>query len=628
MSAEGTSLIIDVSAEMLASGHFSALLPYIEHTLLNKLDRARKTDYINIYLANHAETKNVLEVSHVYELLEMSAPLSSDTVISVMQQLYALTPGDVVSRGHDDDPHDDIAVVEQCVLLAMLGIQRQFGKRKMLRQIVCFTDDMHSLNMTPAELLQAMEEYAGRFVLVDCRDDTESAEATQAYAQSGWHTAVSFPDTDSRAESLAAMLARVAQPQPPTVRPTRLFAGQLRVGATAGAIEDDALADNSCLCMRVEAYPATKAVHGLQRRQVLRDAAGGVTLRGGKPVCPKSAVEYDVRKPREDNPDGFDEVPVPASAVTKAYRFGGDYVILPAPLAEELGPRGSGTRAGLDVRGFVRESTLPRHYLCGESAFVLADTRQGSLGDAGAFAALVDALLSRGACAVARYVARDGAEAQMCALVPVRVSAGTLRLPASDWHSPGAKGVPALSLCRLPFAEDERVYTGGGSASPNTISKFEEDTLMSQFVDSMDMDGRKDTPRGEYFPHYDAGDNASTLPLPPKNDPSHRGDPLVPLAIAPHRQKQVLYAYIDQVLIRGEKQFTPPELPDSIRQEIEPAGSAERTAGIAQQLVQQLGLREVPRLSPRKVKDDTPRDDAAVEAPPLDELLALGRRGK
>lgn len=659
MSAECTSFILDVSTEMLTSGKLASLLPYIEHTLLNKLERGRKTDWTNIYLVNHAETRNTLDVSNAYELLEMTSALTASTVIETMKALYALTAENTISQVIKSEPGDDTerenipaSVIEQCLLVSTYGIQQQFRGRKMLRQVVCFTDDMHSLNMSEEEVAVMLGEFPGRFILVDCRGSEHKGES-DTYIGSGWERLIQAPERDSLVEPLSAMLSAVEEPHAPTVRPVRIFAGQLRLGAdlthtqSDGELENEAFAeDTTTLCINVEGFPATKPVSSLHRKQVLKDSAGQVLVKQGKSVAPKSVVEYEIRRPRAPGTEGtpeqeYDAVPVPSNAVTKAYRFGADYVILPSTLAADIArPH---TTAGLDIRGFLPEQSLPRPYLCSETTFVLADTRLGSMGDIAAFSALVDGMRARHSAAVARYVARDGAEVQMCALVPLRVSTAGFTPPYEDSKGASRRGLAALALTRLPFAEDQRVYTGRGAGAGAgaveekcTPVRTPVDTLMSQFVDSMDMDTDTDTlpdtPREEYYPQYTADGTATTLPLPHPNS-TNSADPLLSLAVTPHRQKQVMYDYIHKVLIGGQTaEFEPPSLPPSIRTKIQPVHSKQWQASTVEALVQKLGVREVPTTQAQAQArgtaqaDAQDKNDATQAAPPLDDLLALGRR--
>ncbi|CAI5030065.1 CGH_1_HP_G0101200.mRNA.1.CDS.1 [Saccharomyces cerevisiae] len=132
------------------------------------------------------------------------------------------------------------------------------------------------------------------------------------------------------------LLVEITSPATSVVKPVRVFSGELRLGAdilsTQTSNPSGSMQDENCLCIKVEAFPATKAVSGLNRKTAVE-------------------VEDSQKKESEDDQSGSSYIPVTISkdSVTKAYRYGADYVVLPSVLVDQTVYE---SFPGLDLRGF------------------------------------------------------------------------------------------------------------------------------------------------------------------------------------------------------------------------------------------------------------------------------------
>ncbi|CAB4254444.1 similar to Saccharomyces cerevisiae YMR106C YKU80 Subunit of the telomeric Ku complex (Yku70p-Yku80p), involved in telomere length maintenance, structure and telomere position effect [Maudiozyma barnettii] len=651
--AECTSFIIDVSERMIQTDKVKQLLQYLEYTLLEKCEKSRKTDWVDCFLTNHIHTDNSMQLENIYELQKMEAPLLGSQCQEISKMLCSLKPTDGINT-------DEFNTIEQCLLLSTLQIKEKFHKRKMLRQIMCFTDDMKSITLEDSEIDEMLQEYTGRFVLVDCRTTNQITKDNSSGVtgpENSWFRLISKCE-GSTIVKLSELIQLTNTPRPPVVKPVRVFSGQLRLGAELTNIAMDNISENisdtSCLCINVEGYPATKSISGLHRKLKTKNDEIDNKNFNNHYTIPKNVIEYEIypennkekeqksiiKKETEEGqlPEG---VPISSKSVAKAYRYGTDYVVLPKMIADELYYE---TAPGIDIRGFMDQNQLPRRYLNSESVFIMADTRLGSIGDVTSFSALVDTLLETSRIAICRYVQKSGADVQMCALIPLNISTTNLKkVSTNNTLEENNTHVRTLIISRLPFSEDERITILKdklNNEKVKTETKDQEeleqkiDNLMSNFVDSMSIDTPNDIPSEQYYQHFEEIPKFTNLPLPEQTIPLTQ-DPLQMYAITPFAQRQVLLDYFHKVIIEGQNssEFTPPVLPENILQKIDPLhnGPSESMLNDIEQLTSILGIKKVPiKTEDNTLSNATDRKELEYniteEAPPLDELLARGRR--
>lgn len=625
MSAEATTFVVDVSPSMIRNGYLLKVIAYLEYTLLDKSKRRRKTDWISCYLANCTLTKNSQSISNVYEAQEFFAPIESHNAISLLNILSSY--GQDV-KSHEEDKVAELESIEsmvQCLLVSSLDMKEKFKTRKMLRQTVVFTSDVNGLDLSEEEIDVMKEEFNSRLILVDCRKN--NAKETFDIEDSRWGRLVkAIPG--SMIFDIDDMLLETTLPKPNIVKPVRIFSGELRLGAeiTPTSSPNDSkdqsfFDDKRCICIRVEGYPATKPVSALNRKLVLKDTQNG----SEHYEQVKAVIEYEVQDEKSDK-----RFTVAQQSIAKAYRYGTDYVVLPSTLDDQ---RYYKTSPGIDIRGFLDRARLPRYMLSSESRFILPDTRSGSTADLVTFNALVDAMLEHDKVSIVRYVAKRDAEVQMCVLCPLKMF---------DEHN---EEVQTLIFNRLPFAEDERVASfprltnrtttsGKKIQDTNNDENSKIDSLMSDFIDSLDMDStvKQD---GEIDSHYYMPQAQSTkdttLPLPGDDDEKaliQGNDPLKVPAIHLHRQKQVLLEWIHQKLVIGTGELQIPEMPDLLREKIEPHYNDKRDETRTSELVKLLNIKKTEKKSQSvdEQYDEQDDEDAAENIPSLEAILARGKR--
>lgn len=269
------------------------------------------------------------------------------------------------------------------------------------------------------------------------------------------------------------------------------------------------------------------------------------------------------------------------SSLTKAYRYGSDYVVLPSSLEEELSYK---TYAGLDIRGFMDSKKLERRLLSSESVFIVSNEQDENQK---AFSALVDAMRNIDKVAIARYVPKNNSAVHMVMLYPMILI------------SEDGEKVRALVLNQLPYSEEDMLtlYPRLDSEKNDAI-----DSMMERFVESRDLDQYPRVAEDKYFAFYKDTERDTTLPLPLyKSEQVRLEDPLIVPAVSLHRQLHVLLEYIHQVLINESDTFCVPELSDSLKDKITPHVT-QQYDNLAE-LVKMLGVKKAEPKSTTTMKE-------------------------
>lgn len=630
MSSEATTFIVDVSPSMVINNSVFKAMAYLEYTLLEKVKKGRKTDYISFYLSNCSVTQNSQSIPNVYQLQNVLAPVTLKDTTRILRSIMDINSS-VSNNFNYNGETEDISSMLQCLLVTSLDINEYFKKRKILRQIVVFTDDIDGLDLNDEEMAVLAGELEGGIIFVDCRE-----EKKETLHKSKWGQLLNLIP-ESSAFDINDFLKEISIPKPNIVKPVRIFAGELRLGAD---IMDNIVpsdfhrksdtVDNNSIKIKVEGYPATKEVSKLSRKTVIKIKNGQNDDAESYYVPTKSVIEYEIKS--EDNlkeEDGKREplVSVSAFSVTKAYRYGTDYVVLPASIDEK---RSYKTLAGLDIRGFVDENRLPRYMLNSESKVIFADSRQGCAADIVSLSALVDVLLENGKVAIARYVQKDNSDVEMCVLCPLLFDED----PSTDSKT---EKIRVLILSKLPFAEDERVSdfpmlsqrrsTSGKPIYSKQAKDTEIDSKMSKFIDAMDIDGIPSVPDSEYYTSIRAESTSTVLTLPNENTSETRNnDPLLIPSANIHSQKQVLLEWIHQKVINKSDVFEIPVIADSLLSKITAHVMSEEEKRNVKELQDMLQIKKVIKREATETPTGATDIVTAEFVPSLTELLARGER--
>ncbi|CCH59717.1 hypothetical protein TBLA_0B09020 [Henningerozyma blattae CBS 6284] len=639
--SECTAFLIDVSKSMIQEKGIVKSMAYLEYALLEKVKKLRKTDYISIYLFNSLWESNSDNVPNIYHSQKIIAPVRSIEAIRTIKEIQRYI--DTFDEGKYDENYIEYESLSsfQCLILASLEMEYFFGKRKVFKQIMVFTNNLDRLDLAEAEVKTLTTEIEPRIVLANC-----GKESNVDVYQTKWGQIVKTNPL-SKIFSIDYLLKEVTNPRLATIKPIRIFTGPLRLGADISSITHpsestsiDIQEDPRCLSILVEGYPATKSVSNLNKIQVIKKQNGQEkNIKKGNDsvisdkylsanyVQTKSIIEYEVHEKILDAKDNitrnknraddneeesenvdYKTVTVSSKSISKVYRYGTDYVVLPTTLTDNLS---FNTYPGLDITGFMDEESLPRHYLISESTFIVADSRAGSTADMMSFEILVDVLYENKKIAIARYVQKNNTNAQMVMLCPVLVDHSDIlseqdiqkyrSIHDDDNEEVNMRG---LILSRLPFAEDERVSEFPKLSNrhmKNEKSKLEAeeiDSLMGNFIDGLDMDGLPAVSDNKYFKSIKETTEISQLPLP--NTDNNRKvvvkeetDPLRIPAIHVHCQKDVLLEWVDQKLIRDSVTFESPHLSKSMKDQITPFYTDKFSIHNATKLVEKLKLKKV-----------------------------------
>ncbi|CUS20672.1 LAQU0S01e11980g1_1 [Lachancea quebecensis] len=601
MGSEATTFIVDVSPSMVELGHVEQAVAYIEYTLFLKSKKQRKTDWVNCFLANCPYTRNNHETANVFELMPFTAPIGAHKVIEMLQELKSLV--DKSTQGKND-----INSMVQCLLVSSVCMRDEFKKRKVRKRIIVFTDNLNGLDLTEEEVITLEQELDCSIVLVTCGIKEEEQKAPELTI---WRKCIQRI-AGSVETSMTTLLQEISTHRPAVVKPVRIFQGELRLGAP---IIDEEVSEPSydSITVKVEGYPATKAVSSLNRRVVAKSQDGGF-----EPV--KSVIEYEAVEDEGDSESGV--ASVSKDYVTKAYRYGSDYVVLPQAIESE---RIYKTAPGLDLRGFVGNESIPRHFLSSESIFIIPATKDGTRADFVSFSALVDSMIKLKKFAIARYVQKVNSEVQMCLLCPVLIPKKR-KAPSDD-----ETYTRALVLNRLPFAEDERCsdYPKLAQATaPSNAETAEVDALMGELIDSMDLGTGPDqtwcsTPL--YRP-FDPTVLEPTLPLPRPIDSRDLEiqDALCVPAIGIYRQQQILIEYMHQRIVQGSVNFEVPGLPYDLRKQLFPSHKPSKSTLSRLQELLDIKINS-SRANSATPNDEQQDEDEFQEIPSLESLLARGR---
>lgn len=648
MSAECTSIIIDGSHSLINDNKFDQIVDYLEFTFTEKLKKSRKTDWVSLLLSNSTITENDYSIDDIVSLCTCEAPITSKIVIDCITQLKKFNNIDKF-REFDADGH----CILRTLLITNISMQENFKKRKMLRQILIFGGNWNQLSLYDDEYALVVDQLKGvKLILVNCNDkfDKSTIENDTLWGRILHEDGITYDIFD-----LSDLRNLIDEPIIRTIKPVRVFSGQLRFGAKIETIvtekydlKEQCFNDKNSICIQVEGFPATKAISNIGRKIMVHDETTDSY------ISAKSVIEYEIKKnnnmvkedkdtsKEQDSNEEYSSVSY--ESITKGYRYGSEYVILPSTLVDEMPYI---TVPGIDIRGFTHKDNFPRHYLTSDATFIMADTKIGSIADSTAFTALVDGMLRLDQFAVARYVGKKMSEVEMCVLVPHLISDRNLNIKIEKAETKDSQFIQegegeeeepirVLILTRLPFAEDERLFftpklvnrrTTSGKPIKPINNESEIDLLMSRFIDSMDTTSLTNIPEELYFkklsntPLHDD----STLPLPAKKNQEYAEDPLAVPSISMYRMNQKIQNWVNQVLIEKKDTMEISEMPSKIRNKLKPRQRelADDGVDIIPQLVKLLNLKKVVK------QDFSSHKESQItyeKGKPIEELLKLGNK--
>ncbi|KAG8743939.1 ATP-dependent DNA helicase II subunit 2 [Ceratobasidium sp. 414] len=188
---------------------------------------------------------------------------------------------------------------------------------------------------------------------------------------------------------------------------------------------------------------------------------------------PESSHETEDNEGEEEEKQESPGEVVEKETLVKAFKYGSTWVP-----CEEGHFEGLHTRKGIEVHGFIPESTYRRYFSMGEVQYIYADI--GSSRAQVAFSSIVHAMFKKGLMALVRWVSRNDSDPKM----------GVCRAEPGE--------VDYLMWVQVPFAEDLRRFSfpsleryvskkGEVLTEHPYIPTSEMHSAMDNWVDSMDL---------------------------------------------------------------------------------------------------------------------------------------------
>lgn len=616
MAQESTSFIIDGSHSLIDSGQYSSIINYLEFIFLEKCKKMRKTDYTSVFISNTEGSKNEEEIDDIIEICSCEAPMNGKLFKNIIHEIMANNSKDALKYIDEGS-----IMLVKTLFLSNIQMSQAFKKRKIKKQIMIFSDNLNGLDIEEEYLELINEKLENtRLILVNCSPETLSAE-------SEWNIIIERQNCNGLNPILITMdelTKKINQFATPLVKPIRVFSGELRLGSDIEIItyleprlDEAAFRDKLSICVTVEGFPATKSVSGLGRKMMIKETVVDEDTKKEEYLTVKSVIEYEIHKSKVkeegeeedsvkqeeeknhvkteyDDQKKYNNVVVGTNNITKAYRYGFDYVVVPPTLLPEMQFASS---PGIDIRGFISRTSLPRQYLTSESVMILPDLKLGKRRDAKVFSTLVDVLMKHDLVAIARYVSKFDGEVNMVCLCPMSSSNENIvdifsefTLPREDPGRTYSTHVNMLILNILPFAEDVKHMTFPSLLNPpntNGKSKSEvkedttvEDELMKNFIASMDGDDLSSVNNDLIYRHYSECNKTGTvIPLPDPHEKIFESDPLMKPHITLQYKNQAISSWILQKYLPEEPTapFTPPMFSKELRKEIGPFHNTQHT---------------------------------------------------
>ncbi|KAF7986188.1 hypothetical protein HWV62_38598 [Athelia sp. TMB] len=495
--------------EMVSSlGIYSTLT---DERVRGQIFDGRKTDQCGVITFGSDDTNNIISdrgnggYEHVSEYIPVAQPN-----YTTLAKLDELEPGETIG-----DPIDALIV----------GIETQdvyLGKKKTwTRKIVILTDGENPIEIEDWEAtVQKMTslDIVLTVVGVDFDDEEmgikEDKSSIKAANEAFFHT-LTDAMPNAVLGSLSAALTSLAYPNVKTVKSV-MSGSILRIGDVDGRPEEAAeiivktskatslarpkgwkkfgrrSADNdeedenltayAQLVMRTE-YFVDRAEHDEDEE----DEKPPSSAKGkGKDADGDDAMEGEESMKKEELEK------VEKEELVRGFKYGSTYVACPDGQFPRLH-----TTKGIDICGFFKAENFRRELPMGEVYYIWGDP--ASAQQQVALSSIAQAMSIKKVMAIARWVARDGADTKMGVLSP------------SIFDS-----VDCLLWVQMPFADDVRKYTFGSletlvNKKGEVVDKHpylptdEQQEAMDNFVDAMDLmyAGEKDE-EGNRYPWHDS----------------------------------------------------------------------------------------------------------------------------
>lgn len=484
-SKEITTFVVDVSASMgrrydLDDTDLSFGLKYFYHSVISKIIRARKTDYISLITCRSPQTNNPFSDGDSFAGIDVVEDKMVPDFASLKKFNQQLVPN-VRSKEDQSD----------CVeaMMVAVGLMQKDAKLKFIRNIVVITNAEDPIKSFDSELfnasISAINALDVNVTLVGVGFDDQGTKSTvKTTNETAWGQLISNY-THGRVLD-AARVENIITKNPPLkkVEPRKMYQGALRFGTDATTLQGDEnqhIQLDKVLSFNVEVYPAVRPEKLPGMHQYL--------LSNGKDILKVSTDhQYFIYKDAdEDNDNDNDDtetsektkekVIISRNDWTDGYKYSNaDLHAVDAELAQTAKLP---TNPSIDIIGFIKADNLPVAFFTEESNYVVP-AAMSSPKDYIGYDSLCQALMELKTLAIVRYVQKPDDEVKICALNPAKVKVDD-------------KFVYGAQMVRLPFREDEKIGTFppliDREVEASEDSKDPELLQMQDFIMSKDLDG-------------------------------------------------------------------------------------------------------------------------------------------
>lgn len=505
-SKEITSYIVDLSPTMGRKGpgrrqtDLEVGLEYLYDSLMDKVLRGRKTDYVTVIACHSEVTKHPFSRESSFQNIEVVCNHKAPTYDDLEELSRKLVPRASEVSEEEGDCFES--------MLVGVGMMKNTKGLKFIRNIVLITNGESSIKGFEGPVAEATKKVVLdldiNVRLIGVNFGAERGEPKPTF-ENDWRKALAgyVHSQYIRAESAVERIKR--KPPIRRVRPDKTFKGTLGFGKrgdsdTLGSIEEE-----GSIGFGVEVYPAVKIEKPASGNQYFVDENTGsfdriksrteyyVNLKTDQDAeggSEEQEEKANIDKNEEEREKGADKVTVQKEECTKGFKYS-NYDLL--TIDEDLEKACKlPCNPGFDVIGFVKREKIPYAYLLGETQYVVpgSDCGYGNLIN---FNSFCRSLIETDNYVVTRLMQKQD-EVKVCIMIPRIIKKGNSFMYC---------GV----LMRLPFKEDEKVgrfpsltqiTTSSGKQYRSRDYGFQEESQTQTLNESQeDVDAEGKSEKGE-----------------------------------------------------------------------------------------------------------------------------------
>lgn len=488
-SKEITTFVVDLSLSM-GQGYdknetdLTFGLKYLYHNVINKIVRARKTDFVTLITCHSKQTNNPFSDGTSFSGIDVVAN-------KVVPEFSHLKEFDKILRPNVSSNDSQSDCVE--AMMVGVGLMQKDARLKFIRNIVIITNAEDPIKSFDSKLynasIDAINALEVNVDLIGVKfSDNRPKTTVKMNNEKTWTELIANYKNGHVIDAFHA--TRVIDKNPPLkkVEPRKLFHGALRFGNDVSHLQGDerlGTSSNGGLSFNVEVYPAIRQEKLPSFHQYLLNENGTSLLKVTtenqyfiyKNDDTKDNQDEGNEKDNENDTSTQKKVVIPKNDWTDGYKYSNlDLHSVDADLSQTAKLP---SNPSMDIIGFIETKNLPRAYFTDEANYVIPASMSSPKEYMG-FNSLCQALIELKSAALVRYVPKLDDEIRVCALLSTKTKVGD-------------KYIFCGQLVRLPFREDEKIGTFPPLMdqfdNEETEDKTSEQQTMQNFILSKDLDG-------------------------------------------------------------------------------------------------------------------------------------------